>query len=222
MRELSGRLITAFVSCLILAAVFGYVASSIGSGSIVHFDTPIINFVQGAETPWLTEVMKVFTAIGSTKGVIAISAITLGLLLYFRQKALTILFVIVIAGTAALNLVLKLFFQRARPDLNRLIEISGYSFPSGHTMMATSLYIILAFILWRNARNSGRILYIIGAVFMIGMICISRIYLGVHYPSDVVGGIFSSAFWLLIAISVYTIFMNKRQSRSHFRTRRSS
>ncbi|MGG0643942.1 phosphatase PAP2 family protein [Sporosarcina gallistercoris] len=222
MRELSGRLLTAFVSCLILAAVFGYVASSIGNGNIVQFDTPIIHFVQGAETPWLTEVMKVFTAIGSTNGVLAISAITLSLLLYFRQKALTILFVIVVGGTAALNLVLKLFFHRARPDLNRLIEISGYSFPSGHTMMATSLYVILAFILWRNARNSSRIIYVIGAIFMIGMICISRIYLGVHYPSDIVGGIISSAFWLLLAISVYNVSLNKRYSKSPLPTRRSS
>lgn len=214
MRELSGRLITALVSCLVLAVVFGYVALSIGNGSIVQFDTTIIHFVQGAEAPWLTKVMKVFTTIGSTKAVIAISAITLGLLLYFRQKVQTILFLIVIGGTAALNLVLKLFFQRARPDLNRLIEISGYSFPSGHTMMATSLYIILAFILWRNARKPGRILYGISAIFMISMICISRIYLGVHYPSDIVGGISASTFWLLIATSVYAIFMNNRQANS--------
>lgn len=215
MRKLSGRLITALAACLVLAAVFGYVASSIGNGSIARFDTPIINFVQGAEAPWLTDVMKLFTFIGSTKTVLVISLITLGLLLYFRQKAQTLLFLIVIGGTAALNLVLKLFFHRARPDLNRLIEISGYSFPSGHTMMATSLYIILAFILWRNAKNSGRILYIIGALFMIGMICVSRIYLGVHYPSDIVGGITVSTFWLLLATSVYTVFMNKRQARSY-------
>ncbi|WOV84174.1 phosphatase PAP2 family protein [Sporosarcina jeotgali] len=215
MRELSGRLITALVSCLVLAAVFGYVASSIGNGSIVQFDTPIINFVQGAEAPWLTNVMKLFTFIGSTKAVLAISLITLGLLLYFRQKAQTILFLIVISGTAALNLVLKLFFQRARPDLNRLIEISGYSFPSGHTMMATSLYIILAFILWRNAKNSGRILYVIASFSMIFMICVSRIYLGVHYPSDIAGGISASTFWLLLATSVYTIYMNKKQAGSH-------
>lgn len=211
MRALSGRLITALVSCLILAAIFGYVASSIGNGSIVQFDTTIIQFVQGAETPWLTNVMKTFTVIGSTKTVLAISAITLGLLVYFRQKPQTLLFVIVIGGTVGLNLVLKFFFQRARPDLNRLIEISGYSFPSGHTMMATSLYAILAFILWRNARTAGRVLYIFGAVFMIGMICVSRIYLGVHYPSDIVGGITSSGFWLLVATSIYAVLMNKKQ-----------
>lgn len=213
MRELSGRLITTFVSCLILAVVFGYVASLIGNGNITQFDTAIINIVQGAESPGLTNVMKVFTTIGSTKTVLAISAVTLGLLLYFRQKAQTILFVIVIGGTAALNLVLKLFFQRARPDLNRLIEISGYSFPSGHTMMATSLYIILAFILWKNAKRSGRFLYVIGAFFMIGMICLSRIYLGVHYPSDIVGGISASTFWLLLATSIYAVYMNRKKAR---------
>ncbi|MDW0109927.1 phosphatase PAP2 family protein [Sporosarcina aquimarina] len=219
MRELSGRLVTALVSCLILAVVFGYVASSIGNGTIERFDTAIISIVQGAEAPGLTSVMKVFTTIGSTKTVLAISAVTLGLLLYFRQKAQTILFVIVIGGTAALNLVLKLFFQRTRPDLNRLIEISGYSFPSGHTMMATSLYVILAFILWKNAKNSGRVLFVIGAFIMIGMICVSRIYLGVHYPSDIVGGISASTFWLLITTSIYATYMNRNYAKSNVSVR---
>lgn len=210
MRVLTGRLTAALISCLLLAAVFGYVAYSIGSGGIVRFDTAVIGAVQGMETPWLTGFMKFFTAVGSTKTVLVICAVTIGALLYFRQKAQTILFVVVIGGTVAINQVAKLFFHRARPDVNRLIEISGFSFPSGHTMMATSLYAILAFILWRNIRHSGRIVCVLLAFFMIAMICISRIYLGVHYPSDVVGGLCASAFWVVIATCIYADYMDRR------------
>ncbi|GKV68500.1 phosphatidylglycerophosphatase B [Sporosarcina sp. NCCP-2716] len=212
MRVLTGRLTAALISCLLLAAVFGYVAYSISSGGIVRFDTAVINAVQGMESPGLTGFMKFFTAVGSTKTVLVICAVTAGTLLYFRQKAQTILFVVVIGGTVAINQVMKLFFHRARPDLHRLIEISGYSFPSGHTMMAASLYAILAFILWRNIRHAGRIVCAFLAFFMVAMICISRIYLGVHYPSDVVGGLCASTFWVVIATSVYADYMKHRAS----------
>ncbi|WJY26949.1 phosphatase PAP2 family protein [Sporosarcina trichiuri] len=210
MRVLTGRLLTALVSCLILAAVFGYVAYSIGSGGIVRFDNAVISAVQGMESPALTAFMKFFTGIGSTKTVLVICVITLGFLVYYRQKAQTLLFVVVIGGTAALNTVLKLFFQRARPDTNRLIEISGYSFPSGHTMMAASLYAILAYILWCNLRHTGRTICVAAAAFMIAMICISRIYLGVHYPSDVAGGLCASAFWVIVATSVYSGYIDRK------------
>lgn len=212
MRNLTGRLLAALVSCLVLAAIFGYVAYSIGSGGIVRFDTAVIDAVQGLEAPALTAVMKVFTTIGSTKAVIVISVLTLGILLYYRQKAQAVLFFIVIGGTAALNTVLKLSFQRARPDTNRLIEISGYSFPSGHTMMAVSLYAILAYILWRNIRHTGRMMCVLFAAFMITMICISRIYLGVHYPSDVAGGLCASSLWVIAATVVYARYMDRRRS----------
>lgn len=215
MRELSGRLLMAFVSCLILASIFGYVAHSITNGNVERFDDAIIQPVQGVETPWLTEVMKVFTFIGSTNIVLAISIITIGILLYFRQGAQTILFTVAIGGTALLNLSLKLFFQRDRPDFNRLIEISGYSFPSGHTMMATSLYVILAIILWRNTQRLWRVVVVVGMLFMIFMICISRIYLGVHYPSDIVGGVTASSFWIIIVTTIYTIILNKQKQQAH-------
>ena len=215
MRNVSTRFMTVFFSCLILAGIFGFVAYSIGNGHIEGFDNAIIQFVQGMEAPWLTNIMRVFTEVGSTKTVLVICAITIGLLLYVRHGAQTILFTVVIGGTIILNVLLKLFFQRARPDFNRLIEISGYSFPSGHTMMAASLYVILAVILWRNTRQLLRAFVVAGAVFMIFMICISRIYLGVHFPSDIVGGLTASTFWVILATSVYASILNKRQSKAH-------
>ena len=65
MRELSLRLLLAFVLCIVFGVAFGYIAAAVGNESIAHFDTAVIGFVQGLEAPWLTSIMKVFTWIGS-------------------------------------------------------------------------------------------------------------------------------------------------------------
>ena len=95
--------------------------------------------------------MKFFTYIGSFPSVFGIFLLA-SLFLYFVLKHRTelLLFGTVIIGTPIINQILKQFFHRARPDLHRLIEIGGYSFPSGHAMNAFAIYGILAFLLWRH------------------------------------------------------------------------
>lgn len=103
-----------------------------------------------------------------------------------------------------MNHLLKDFFQRERPTIHRLAEEVGYSFPSGHSMAAFALYGAFVYLLWKhvNSRTGRALLAAIGAiiVFAIG---ISRIYLGVHYPSDVVGGYFASWVWLGLMIESF-------------------
>ena len=92
------------------------------------------------------------------------------------------------------------------------MDATGFSFPSGHSMMAFALYVIIAYIAWRNVKTTvGRVALVLFTTFMIIMIGTSRIYLGVHYPSDIVGGFAASALWVTIAISVYANFQNKRE-----------
>ena len=106
------------------------------------------------------------------------------------------------------------FFQRARPDLHRLIEIGGYSFPSGHAMSAMAVYGTLAFLLWRHiSTRFGRSLLIFFSAMMIFMIGISRVYLGVHYPSDIIGGYFASGFWLGAAIWSFQRYKEKHYAK---------
>lgn len=105
-------------------------------------------------------------------------------------------------------------FHRARPDLHRLAEASNYSLPSGHATMACALYGVLTFILWRHISTGlGRNILIIISVFMVLAIGISRIYLGVHYPSDVIAGYFISTFWLTFAIGFYQRYKEQRYKR---------
>jgi len=216
MKILSLRLLIAFVMCIGFGVLFGYIAAAINNETIESFDMSIIGFVQGLETPWLTAVMKTFTWIGSAVVVIAITLISFTLLFFFlhyRQQAFLLLTVVL--GSVLFNYLLKIYFKRERPEIHRILDIGGFSFPSGHTMMAFSLYTILSYIAWRNAKTTpNRILLTLFVAFMILMIGLSRIYLGVHYPSDVVGGIAASGFWGTIAVVVYAFYQNQKKWKS--------
>jgi undecaprenyl-diphosphatase len=169
---------------------------------IVRFDNAIISFITSFESPTLTSIMKFFTFIGSSKPIIVLSIVIL-IFLYkvLKHRSELILFIAVILGANILYASLKQIFHRARPDLHRLFEIGGYSFPSGHATIAFSLYGVLAFLLWRHITTGlGRTILILISILMILMIGISRIYLGVHYPSDILAGYFISGFWLTMAI----------------------
>jgi undecaprenyl-diphosphatase len=114
--------------------------------SIARFDEIIILPIQGMETPPLTVVMKFFTYIGGGAPVIAITLFMMAILYRFlHHRKELILFLWVVAGSALLNEALKLLFRRARSDLHRIAEANGFSFQSGHSMAAFSLYGVLAF-----------------------------------------------------------------------------
>ncbi|MFF3023739.1 phosphatase PAP2 family protein [Gottfriedia sp. NPDC057948] len=205
----------AFLISLLSLFGFGLMALLVSNHSIYHFDSTVINLIQGLESPVITSFMKIITFLGSSVFIILLSIS----ILYFLYKVLNhrselILFIAALIGSNILCVLLKLFFHRARPDLHRLIEISGYSFPSGHATNAMTVYGILTFILWRNIRTkSGRSLLIITSLIMILLIGISRIYLGVHFPSDVIAGYFTGGFWISTAIWYFQRYKERQYER---------
>jgi undecaprenyl-diphosphatase len=200
-----------FIS-LCSAIGFGLIALFISDKKIVDFDTSVTSVIHGLNSPFMTSVMKFFTFIGAGMPVVVIIMVIM-LFLYqvFHHRSELILFAAAVIGSAILNALLKLIFQRARPIINRMIDISGYSFPSGHAMGAFTLYTILAFLLWRHIHSFlGRVLLLIFCSFMILMIGLSRIYLGVHYPSDVLAGFLASLSWLAMFIWIFRSCQDKR------------
>lgn len=191
--------------------VFALIALSVSDNQIHRFDDNLIGWVQGMESPGMTKWMQAFTWIGSGLPVIIITIISMIVLYVFLRHRRELLFLaVVIAGSALLNALLKLAFQRARPTIHRLIEASGYSFPSGHSMAAFSLYGGLAFLIWKHIPTAtGRVMMIIVSAAFILTIGLSRIYLGVHYPSDVAGGYFLSGSWLAICIWFYQRYLER-------------
>jgi undecaprenyl-diphosphatase len=209
--KLKWQLTRAFFISLICAFGFGLIALLISDQKIANFDNFIIRTVQSWESPALTTIMKFFTFVGAglPAGVISLIAIII-LYKFLDHRTELILFLWVVIGSALLNIGLKLLFQRARPVLHRIADANGFSFPSGHAMAAFSVYAVLAYLVWKHIRTgTGRALFLIFSIGMILLIGISRIYLGVHYPSDVLGGYLASGFWL--AISIW--FFQRNQER---------
>ncbi|MGG0480645.1 phosphatase PAP2 family protein [Priestia megaterium] len=210
--KLKSQFTLAFMLSVLCLICFSGVAILINGSRIVAFDQDVISFIQGFESPLLTTIMKFFTFIGSTPAVAIISILSLFFLYkVLKHRTELILFIAIIMGSPILNGLLKLLFHRVRPNFHRLIEINGYSFPSGHAMSAFAVYGILSFLLWRHIPTRlGRTCLLSVSTVMILAIGVSRIYLGVHYPSDVIGGYFASGCWLAIAIWFYQRYLEKR------------
>ncbi|MEK5036473.1 phosphatase PAP2 family protein [Sporosarcina sp. FSL K6-3457] len=207
------NLLWSFILIIGLSTTFIYIATTMNNSTIAPFDIAVISFVQGLEAPWRTTVLTFFTWMGSGYVVVPM-ALILAAILYFglRARPQAWLLLIVIAGTPLFNTLLKLYFKRERPDIHRILDAHGFSFPSGHAMISFSLYAIIAFIAWGFIKKTaGRVMLLLFMVFMILTISISRIYLGVHYPSDIVGGFTVSALWLTIAITIYSYWQDKKR-----------
>lgn len=213
LKETTLRPTIAILLCILFTGIFVFLAVGISRDTLIGFDRPIIQTVQGWEASWLTPIMNAFTHIGSTKVVMALIIVVTALLFWgFRARSSAYFFFFALIGTGVLNQTLKIIFKRARPEFHRLAEATGYSFPSGHTMMAFSLYTMAVILLWRQLRTTtAKIVLLAFAVFMFGMIAISRIYLGVHYPSDIAGGISASAFWIILTVALFDYFQQRKK-----------
>jgi undecaprenyl-diphosphatase len=196
---------------ILCALGFACMALLYSSRYMKSFDSSIISSVQGMEAPAMTTIMKFFTFIGAGLPIVIIAVLTL-IILYFilGHRRELILFTTAVIGSALLNVLLKLMFHRPRPDIHRIIEATGFSFPSGHAMAAFSLYATLIFLLWKNAATgSARVLLVLIGSAFIAAIGLSRIYLGVHYPSDVISGYLASGFWVFLSIWLYRRYIIK-------------
>lgn len=164
-------------------------------------DTMAYNlFVEKLRSPNLNKVMLLVATLSNTP-VTVIFIIVLLILIKDKKIALTIpanLLLITI-----INQILKLIIQRPRPIGYRLIEIGEYSFPSGHAMTSMALYGFLIYLSYKLIKNKNlKIFFITACILIIIIIGISRIYLGVHYCSDVLAGWSISIIYLIIYINI--------------------
>jgi undecaprenyl-diphosphatase len=123
---------------------FSFIAVLVSKHLIITFDRIIISYVQGFETPMLTNIMKIFSFIGGMIPAAIISILSIFILyIIFKHRSELVLFIAGILGANVLFVTLKQLFHRARPELHRFAEASNYSFPSGHATMAFALYGVL-------------------------------------------------------------------------------
>ena len=205
-----------FLISLGFAVFFAIMAVMVVQNKASRFDLFIINNVQSMELPYLTTIAKGLSFAGSSQLAIEISFITMAaLFIILKHRMELILFVWVGLGSQYLNTYFKNYFHRVRPNIHRLVEQGGYSFPSGHSMAAFSLYGVVTYLLWRHIRSRiGRIFLIMATLLITCGIGWSRIYLGVHYPSDVMGGYAASGAWLMLSIALFQIYRGNQKAPS--------
>lgn len=167
------------------------------------FYLKIISCIQSLENEYLTVFYKMITIIADTYQS-AIITILIVAFLYIKKYYREALFLAITMSACGIAIpLLKNILSRERPDFYRLIEISGYSFPSGHTTSATTMYLTLTIIVLSIMNKLNK--YFIFSIAVIGIVIIgsSRIYLGVHYPTDVMAGI---CLGISIVSTVYVLY----------------
>ena len=177
--------------------IFLAIAEDVFEQEIFEFDSVVYNFLVNNRNEALNNFFKIITQFGSA---LVLIIITILCVIFIRDKKYKILVPANLVTIAIINIVLKNFFLRPRPNELRLIEETGYSFPSGHAMASTAFYGLLIYIAHEKIENKilrNTICIMLGLLIL--LISISRIYVGVHYTSDVIAGTcFSIAYLILI------------------------
>jgi undecaprenyl-diphosphatase len=168
--------------------VFAKLALELVERGVLPFDAPVMAWFANFHAEDLTEAVLFLTRLGGGKFLMFVAVVMAGLMWLAKHPRSAIYLASIAAGTAALNVGLKLLFARDRPDaLLRLIDTSGYSFPSGHAMASAAIYGAVAVVLFtRFPRIKWPSLIV--CVALVTAIGLSRVYLRVHYPSDVLAG----------------------------------
>ena len=176
---------------------FARIAREVVEGETSDIDKTVELAIHGLQSPAMGEVMRAFTFLGSPFAVIPLAtAVTVWAVRKKETRAAAAFFVVLVM-TEVLNVMLKHTFERPRPTLFQEIEtLHSYSFPSGHAMAAAAVYGMMGVVVARLVPRHRKPL-VFGLPVLIVMIGMSRIYLGVHWPSDVLAGFAAGAFLAL-------------------------
>jgi undecaprenyl-diphosphatase len=195
-------LVVGFGAALVATAGVVKLHDELLKASFQQGDRALQGWVHGFTTTWLTVVMRALSWIGSPYMVAPSVVLAAGSLWWTRQKDDAVLVAAAALGGAALDEVMKLHFKRLRPDVPwALVHEHSFSFPSGHSVLAMVIYGVIVYKTQDKLHSKwAKAALMVGAFLIVVGIGVSRVYLGVHYPSDVAGGYFVGAVWLAAVI----------------------
>ena len=195
---------------LILAAlvfVFAFITREVLQKELTGFDTAVYNFISKFENSLLTEIFKFLSFLSSGTFIVLLS---IALFFIFKSKKYGLLSLCNLVFIVILNQTLKLFFSRPRPFEWMLIEETGYSFPSGHAMVSAAFYGMLIYLIWQTKmKTKYKKIWTIVLALLIFFIGLSRIYLGVHYTSDILAGFTLSLSCLIVTTSLVSYYLKR-------------
>lgn len=185
---------------VLFIVLFAELAEEVMEKEVAQFDNYVINGMEAVASKTLDKVMFIFTEMGSVWFLTALSLVVLVVLgVKMKDKWGMLFFIIAVGGGSLLTIVLKNLYVRERPSINPDIDAIGYSFPSGHSMGSLIFYGFVIYLVIRTRQRSWiRWLFVAILSMLIIMIGSSRIYLGAHFPSDVLGGYIAGLIWLIL------------------------
>lgn len=198
------------ISLILLLILLIIISINVHNKGILNIDVSAYNLiVEKLRNPTLTTIMKSITTLGNPHNVIIICLVT-STIIFIQNKPLSLIVPLNLVITTCLNQFIKLIIKRPRPTGYRLINIGGYSFPSGHAMISVAFYGLYIYIINKTIKNKTlRIILDIVLLLIILLIGISRIYLGVHYLSDILAGYITSTIYLLIITKILNKYVLK-------------
>jgi undecaprenyl-diphosphatase len=193
MRPSASTLWSGMISGLALA-LFGLLAAGVSIGATTQYDNQIRSVIHDTASTYLTALANGVSLMGSLQILVPASVVIVIGLLLFKKRWPAAALSAAMGGALVLNWTLKTGLHRARPQPFFGVDPETFSFPSGHVLFASCFYGSLSFILFSRGKLSH-----IGWIVVAALVCAigwSRVYLGVHYPSDVAAGLLVAIFWL--------------------------
>lgn len=196
------------ILCFISFLIFIWLLNGIETKRLMFFDNEFINLFYLHRTPVLTNIMVVFSFLGKEIPItIGTILVIIAFIKKYRKEAIT--FVLITGLIPIISSILKTIIQRPRPPLYFHPQLTqlDYSFPSGHAMGSLVFYITLSYFIYNFTKNKRlRSISFVISTLLIIFIGISRVYLGVHYPTDVLAGYLAGVFWLSSLLFINSLF----------------
>jgi undecaprenyl-diphosphatase len=188
--------------------LFVWLAREVTRGDAMRLDTPIRNAVHARSSPPVTAAMRGVSLIGSEVFLVPLGLILVWRLVAAKRRRAAVVLAVAALGAEGLDQIMKLLFARPRPDpFFGLASPITHSFPSGHAMVSCCFFGVLAAILAvREPSRLKRMAIFAAAAILVALMGFSRVYLGLHYPTDVLAGYAAAVVWLAVVRTAYPVF----------------
>ncbi len=211
---LAVELVAGLLVSVLATVAFVEIAEEVAEGDTRRFDQAVLLWINAHSPGWLDEPMRAVTALGNYEVVLPLLIFS-ALAFYLKGRSISAaLLAVSTIGGIVLTTVLKAVFGRARPELfDSGYAASFYSFPSGHASVAVGFYGTLALLLAWRLTGLPRWAVTLGAATLVLVIGFSRLYLGVHYPTDIFAGFLAATLWVAAVAVAYLLYLLVRSGR---------
>jgi len=200
-KHIAVRLLIALVLFMVCVLVFAKLAWDVRERETLPLDTSILTWIHTFSAPWLDTTARLTTQLGGSLLVPIFTLILTGWLWIKRYHNHALLIFVGVGGASVLSLALKALFARSRPELwHHLVHETSFSFPSGHALASAALAASIVAALWFTRWRIVAI--IVGAVYVL-VIGFTRLYLGVHYPTDILAGWLVAVAWVAAVAVIF-------------------